>query len=149
MVKRVYVDNFRCLVNFELKLDRVNLLLGLNGTGKTAVFDVLHRLQEFVSGNAKVLAAFPSADLTWWQRSPTQRFELELQVGPAPELQLGAASYGYSLVIEHDDARREAKVQSEILTMDGKTLLRLQERTTEIYSDDFTPGPPYPFDWTR
>ena len=149
MVKRIYVDSFRCLVNFELKLDRVNLLLGLNGTGKTAVFDVLHRLQEFVSGNAKVLAAFPSADLTWWQTSPTQRFELELQVGAAPEVQLGAASYGYSLVIEHDAERRKAKVQSEILTMDGKTLFRFQEGTTEIYSDDFTPGLPYPFDWTR
>jgi predicted ATPase len=37
MLKRIYVDNFRCLVNFELKLDRVNLLLGRNGTGKTTV----------------------------------------------------------------------------------------------------------------
>jgi len=44
MLKRLYVDNFRCLVNFELRLDRVNLLLGENGTGKTSVFDVLYRL---------------------------------------------------------------------------------------------------------
>jgi predicted ATPase len=39
------VDDFRCLVNFELKFDRVNLLLGENGTGKTTEFEVLHRLQ--------------------------------------------------------------------------------------------------------
>jgi len=149
MVKRVYVDNFRCLVNFELKLDRVNLLLGLNGTGKTTVFDVLHGLQEFVAGNAKVLAAFPSAELTSWQTSLTQRFELELQVGPASDGQLGPATYGYSLVIEHDAERRKAKVHSETVTMDGKTLFHFKEGTAELFHDDLTPGPQYPFDWTQ
>ena len=149
MVKRIYVDNFRCLVNFELKLDRVNLLLGSNGTGKTTVFDVLHRLQEFVSGNAKVLAAFPSADLTSWQTSPTQRFEVELQVGPTSEDPFGPASYGYSLVLEHDTERRQAKVQSETLTIDGRTLFHFQEGTAELYHDDFTRGPQYPSDWTQ
>ena len=28
MLKRLYVDNFRCLTNFELKLDEANVLLG-------------------------------------------------------------------------------------------------------------------------
>ena len=32
MVTRLYVDNFRCLVNFELKLDETNILLGPNGS---------------------------------------------------------------------------------------------------------------------
>ena len=27
MLKRLYVDNFRCLTNFELKLDEANVLL--------------------------------------------------------------------------------------------------------------------------
>ena len=31
MLTRLYVDNFRCLVNFELKFNRMNLLLGENG----------------------------------------------------------------------------------------------------------------------
>ncbi|MGO9201393.1 MAG: AAA family ATPase [Limisphaerales bacterium] len=149
MVKRVYVDNYRCLVNFELRLNRVSLLLGPNGTGKTALFEALRGLQELVAGNAKVLAAFPSADLTSWQTSPMQRFELELQVGPAPGLQLGPATYGYSLVVEHDAERRKAKVQSETLTVDGKKLFHFQEGTAELYHDDFTPGPQYPFDWTQ
>ena len=71
MLKRLYADNFRCLVNFELKFDRVNLLLGENGTGKTTVFEIMYRLQQFVAGNAKVLAVFPSADLTCWQSNAT------------------------------------------------------------------------------
>src|SRR5204863_4796524 len=83
MLKRLYADNYRCLVNFELKLDRVNLLLGENGTGKTTVFEVLYRLQQFVAGNAKVLAVFPSSELTRPQTNSNQRFELELQIGEA------------------------------------------------------------------
>jgi predicted ATPase len=141
MLKRVYVDNFRCLANFELKLGRVNLLLGGNGTGKTTVFEVLYRLQQFLGGNAKVLAVFPSADLTRWQSSLTQRFELELQAGEA--------NYDYALVIEHDEDLRKAKIKSEILTMDDKKLFDFQEGNAELYHDDFTPGPKYPFDWTQ
>jgi hypothetical protein len=84
---------------------------------------------------------FPSADLTRWQNGPTQRFELELQVDEA--------KYDYALIIEHDEVRRKAKVKSEILTMDDKKLFDFQEGNAELYRDDFTPGPKYPFDWTQ
>ena len=67
MIKRVYADNFRCLVNFELRLDRLNLLLGENGTGKTTVFEVVYRIQQFLAGSAKVTALFPSTEQTRWQ----------------------------------------------------------------------------------
>lgn len=141
MLNRIYVDNFRCLVNFELKLDRVNLLLGDNGTGKTTAFEVLYRLQQFVAGNVKILAVFPGAELTRWQSSPTQRFELDLQIGES--------AYGYSLVIEHDEERRKAKIKMETLLLDGKKLFHFQDGTAELFHDDFTPGPKYPFDWTQ
>ena len=45
MLKRFYADNFRCLTNFELKLDEANVLLGANGTGKTSVLSVLRKIQ--------------------------------------------------------------------------------------------------------
>ena len=41
MLKRLYVDNFRCLVDFELNFDSINLFLGDNGAGKSTIFDVL------------------------------------------------------------------------------------------------------------
>ncbi|MBP0026917.1 AAA family ATPase [Roseofilum sp. Guam] len=44
MLKRIYVNNFRCLVNFELTVDSFSPFLGANGSGKTAVFDVLRKL---------------------------------------------------------------------------------------------------------
>src|SRR5262245_30915153 len=114
MLKRIYADNFRCLVNFELRFDRVNLLLGENGTGKTTVFEVLYRLQQFLAGNAKVLNVFPSTELTRWQSSPSQRFELNLSVEDR--------EYTYCLTIEHDEDRRKARIKKETLLFDGKSL---------------------------
>ena len=35
MITRLYVDNFKTLVNFELTLGPMNLLLGANGSGKS------------------------------------------------------------------------------------------------------------------
>lgn len=165
MLKRLYADNFRCLVNFELKFDRVNLLLGENGTGKSTVFEVLYRLQQFVAGNAKLLAVFPSTELTRWQLPPelgyptqsyavpsstkqirwqtiaAQRFELDLEIDKS--------AYEYALVIEHDEDRRRARIKSETLLLDGKKLFDFQEGQAQLYHDDFAPGPQYPFDWTQ
>jgi len=42
--KRIYVDNYKCLVNFELSVGGLNLFLGPNGAGKSAVFEVLRML---------------------------------------------------------------------------------------------------------
>ena len=65
MVTRLYVDNFRCLVNFELKLDETNILLGPNGSGKTSVLVALRRIQDLVARGARIEEAFPSgADST-------------------------------------------------------------------------------------
>ena len=92
----------------------MNLLLGENGTGKTTVFEVLYRLQQFLAGNAKVFNVFPSTELTRWQSSPTQRFELDLSVE--------GKQYAYSLAIEHDEDRRKARIKKESLLLDGKPL---------------------------
>jgi len=77
MLTRIYIDNFRCLVNFELKLNRINLLLGENGSGRSTVFEVLRRLQGFLGGDLSVDQAFPPEDLTRWNQRYEQRFELE------------------------------------------------------------------------
>ena len=54
MLKRLYVNNYKCLVNFELLLARTTLLAGLNGTGKSTIFDLLEHLRGFIAGDASV-----------------------------------------------------------------------------------------------
>lgn len=145
MLNRVYIDNFRCLVNFELRLDRLNLLLGDNGTGKTTIFDVLRRIQQFVTGSAKVNSVFTAQDLTRWQSGRRQRFELNLRTEEGV--------YTYSLVIEHDEDLRRMRIDQERLLMDDKPLFELKikdrQATAQLYHDDFKAGPKYPFDWTQ
>jgi AAA15 family ATPase/GTPase len=80
MLTRIHVDNFRCLENFHLKLDRLNLLMGPNGSGKTSVFEVLRRLRQFLAGDCKIQDAFPSRDPTRRQTGSEQRFEMDLQL---------------------------------------------------------------------
>ena len=67
MVTRIYVDNFRCLVNFELKLDETNILLGANGSGKTSVLDALRRIQNLVARGGRIEEEFPTSDLSLLQ----------------------------------------------------------------------------------
>jgi predicted ATPase len=141
MLTRLYVNNFRCLVNFELKLGRLNLLVGENGSGKTSVFDVLHRLRLFLSGDSKVDVAFPSRDLTRWQTAGMQRFEIELA--------LGSDSYVYLLLIEHDTDRRIMRVKEERLTLGGRSLFEFKDGNARLFRDNFSVGPEYPFDWTQ
>jgi DNA repair exonuclease SbcCD ATPase subunit len=44
MLKRLYVDNYRCFVNFTLDSQELTLLVGPNGSGKSSVLDVLFAL---------------------------------------------------------------------------------------------------------
>ncbi len=141
MLKRIYADNFRCFTNFELRLDRLNLLLGENGSGKTSVFELLHRLQRFLGGEAKVRDVFPSGDLTRWQEDATQRFEISIAAD--------GGEFAYALVIEHDAERRNARVHREALSLDGQPLFEFKEGTVRLFHDDSSRGPEYPFDWTQ
>jgi len=140
MLKRIYVDNFACLVNFELRLGGLNLLLGANGSGKSTVFEVIRRLQDFLLGDSRVHAVFPATDLTRWQTLGKQRFELELTVD--------GAEYAYLLLIEHDADRRKMRVLEEALSLNGNPLFACREGMAQLYRDDYSQGPQYPFDWT-
>jgi len=39
MIKRIHVDNYKCLINFELMLDDSSLLIEANGVGESSVLD--------------------------------------------------------------------------------------------------------------
>ncbi|MCY4463362.1 MAG: AAA family ATPase, partial [Albidovulum sp.] len=54
MFKRLYVDNYKCLVNFELPLQELTLLLGADGAGKTSVLDVMFAVRQLLNGTAKI-----------------------------------------------------------------------------------------------
>ena len=139
MLKRIYIDNFRCLVNFVLDVDTINLFLGSNGAGKSTVFEVLQKIQAFVSGDSKVEGIFKPTDCTRWQTSPIQRFELEIRGN--------GGSYKYELGIGHD--RDKCRVEYERLWYDNQPLLKFELGEVQLYRDDFSEGSQYSFDWSQ
>ena len=49
MIRRLYVDNYKCFVNFEVRLDPLTLLLGRNGAGKTAILEEIEAARSAVA----------------------------------------------------------------------------------------------------
>jgi len=146
MLTSIYADNFRSLVNFELKLNELSLLMGPNGSGKTSVFEVIRRLQRFISGEFKVREAFPASTLTRWSNLREQQFSLTMRIDD-PDLH--DPFLIYTLVIEHDEELRLCRVKREALTDTGKPLFEFDNGEVHLYRDDHTVGPAYPYDWTQ
>jgi energy-coupling factor transporter ATP-binding protein EcfA2 len=141
MLKRIYVHNYRCLVNFEFAPEPVSLILGPNGSGKSSLFDLLNKLQLFLDGEGKVTELFLGEDLTVWQTSSIQTFELELEGN--------GGVYRYRLEIEHGREPGYVKVLKELLFYDGRPLFQFQEGVVQLNRDDFSEGPKYSYDWTQ
>lgn len=137
MLKRIFADNFRALVNFELRPGQLNLLLGGNGSGKTSVFDVLGKLRDLVvlGLSASELFAFTR---TRWETRDVQRFELDLQSN--------GGTYRYALEIEHpEELQGKPFIRSESVTFESDLLYRFSAGEVQLYRDDQSSGPVFPF----
>jgi predicted ATPase len=153
MLKRIYIDNFRCLVNFEINFeDNISLFLGANGSGKTTVFEVLRKLQEFIRDDVKVENLFRKSDLTRWEnRRLIQKFELDIKGNEG--------LYKYSLEIEHQQDYTLPRMRSEKLTFESQLLADFSIQIEQgkpigqatIYNDDPSrEGASFPgFKWSR
>jgi predicted ATPase len=139
MLKKIYIHNFRCFENFELEFDKLNLFLGPNGAGKSSVFQVLHKIQRLIKGTHKVSSIFSSDDLTIWQKSSVQTFGIEIEGNEG--------CYQYELKIEHE--KQQAKIIHEKLLFNDLPLLTFDLGEAQLYHDDNSAGPSYPFDWNQ
>ena len=141
MITRLYIDNFRCMVNFEYKPTSLQLLFGENGSGKSTVFEVLERMRDFVIWAFPVERVFPSDTLTAWESRHEQTLELEIEGN--------GGKYGYSLIVGHHEPGRGSSVKKEELRFDGMPLYRFDGRDTHLFCDDGSPGPVFPQDPSR
>ena len=141
MLKKLYVDNFRCLTNLELELDETNVFLGANGTGKTSVLGVLRKIQDLIVRGRRVDEVFPLRDLSLGQSRNTQGFAIETCI----ERQ----TYRYELTVEHDHSHDRMRISKEVLEHDGRPIFELKMGEAQLYDDNYVPVPnTFPFDWT-
>jgi predicted ATPase len=142
VLKRLYIDNYKCFANFEWKPDPVNLLLGGNGSGKSTVFEVLTKLQSIVFDDARVSEVFPSSSLTAWDSRGTQRFEIEW----APP---GVVASSYVLEVEHDREKGISRIKSETLSFEGTRIYVHDGTNVTVAGDEDGPPVTFPFSGGR
>lgn len=143
MIKRLYIDNYKSLVNFDLTLEELTLLLGPNGVGKTSVLDVMFALRRLLSGEAKVTdpEVFPTSTLTRWQQRDKQVMEVDVV--------LNGDEMRYRLEIEHEREVRRARIALEKLESNGRPLFEFHLGEVHLYRDNYSPGPVFGADWTE
>ena len=83
VIRRFYVNNFRCLENFELPISGLPsvLLIGKNGGGKTTVGFALEILHRIARGTNRVGELVKPKDLTRGRTDVPMRFEIEVELG--------------------------------------------------------------------
>ncbi len=141
MLKRIYVDNYKCLINFELQLQELTLLVGRNGVGKTAVFDAVYALCRLLEGRSivKDREILPPSTLTRWQTREMQIYEVNIE--------LGEEQFAYRLEVEHNRRGRQAWIKREVLEANGGVLFEFALGNVQLYHDDHSLGPTFTSDW--
>lgn len=131
MLKRLYIDNFRCFVNFEYVPERKQLLLGANGSGKSSLLEVVRLLKEFVKGRDM---PFTQSSRTRWQERPLQVFEIEALIdGSLPVEE--KFNFVYRVEIRYESLSNTPLVGLERLSLDGKPIFELSDGVMRSYSD--------------
>jgi predicted ATPase len=140
MLTRLKVENFRGLVNFEIRFAQLNLLLGSNGSGKSTLFDIIFALRHLIIDNARVDNVFRSTDLTAWLDRSDHRFELDV-TSPHGVLT-------YTLHVAYNRKEGKERIEEETLLLNKKPLFSFVTGEVQLYHDDHVPGPTYSFDWS-
>jgi hypothetical protein len=140
MLTRIYVDNFRCMVNFECALGAQQLILGSNGAGKSTLFDVLTMLRDFCI-RGELPAGFGGNSRTRWQDVPEQTFELDVSGN--------GGIYKFRLVMDSWGNPERPRVKEEAVTFNGKPIFRFGMGEVHLFNDRFEDKVKYEFDWHR
>lgn len=129
MLTRLYIDNYKCFSNFELKLGPLQLLLGDNGTGKSSVLDVVAGLQMAVtSGKQDLDECFSPRTLTRWDTRTQQTFELDVE---DKDHKGQIRPIRYRLQLEH--FIESVTVAHESLSFDGNLVYKNDGGRAEVF----------------
>ena len=126
MITRFYVDNYKCLVNFEYKPQPFELIIGANGSGKSTVFEALDKVRQFVAGEADARELFARHSKTAWSFNTTQIFEVDFMSGSIP--------FRYRLEI--DLSSDSFRVEKEAIQREGQTVVESEWRKVRGWKHD-------------
>jgi predicted ATPase len=125
MLKRLYIDNFRCFLNFEYKPERKQLLLGENGSGKSSLLDAILFVKWFIEGGE---SRFTQSTRTRWQDVPLQVFEIEAL--------LDEKRFEYRLEIRYAPDSKLPSINVERLTVSGSPVFEVVNREIHFFTNE-------------
>ena len=141
MITRLYVNNFRSLIAFDIKFDSINVLCGSNGAGKSSVFDAIQFVSALATGSCFFASEEDGAgrtisklDFTSWLKSRVQEFEIELKYE--------GSLFKYVIHLEQEQ-NFVPRVKKECAFCNGKELYRRD--LDGVHFDNGRSG--FPLDW--
>lgn len=138
MLTRIYIDNFRCFVNFEYSPERKQLLLGANGSGKSSLLNAIRYIKRFVDGDEN---PFTQSTRTRWQDRPLQVFEIEAL--------LDNRVYEYRVEIKFAQETRQPSVSLERLRVAATTAFELAGGELRFFPNGGTQSTAVPLETSR
>lgn len=145
MIQKLYVNNFRCLENFELDLQKTPqcLLIGANGAGKSTVRIALEVFQAIGRGQTATDKLLNPSDFTRWRSERPARLEVTVLIK--------GKLYLYEIAFDFPENFRKTRVHEESLSVDGEIVFKRQLAETELHrkSPKGKAAPPSKFgiDW--
>src|SRR5262249_43961397 len=124
--------------------DRVNLVIGNNGAGKSMFFEVLYNVVALAVRGSAVQDLFSPNTLTRWSSRNVQRLEVDLS--------LSSGSYTYMVEIEHDASKQTVTLSRETVKYRSATpmgrervLFAYDDSTVRLHNNDGRSGEEFPF----
>jgi predicted ATPase len=120
MITRIYVDNFKSLVDFEMKLSNFNCLVGLNGAGKSTVLQAIDFISQLMIGDVD----------EWLKKRQWEAADLNSKLSKKQnisfKLHLHVESHG-EIIWSGSLNRSTLKCTQEQITCEGKVYLKVED----------------------
>lgn len=141
MIRRLYIQNFRCLESFELPINGHSsvLLIGKNGAGKTTVGLALGILQKIARGKNRIEELVRPKDLTRGRLELPMRFEVAVE--------LNEKTYEYVIAFDLPLGFKELRVVEEKLSYDGKPIYSREAAQVHLAKTDGEGEARFRIDW--
>ncbi|WP_336233176.1 AAA family ATPase [Thalassospira sp. CH_XMU1458] len=123
MLNSIYVDNFKALVDFELRFEKTTFLVGLNGAGKSSVLQFI----DFVSSVSKGKCHQWLDDRDWSPVDLNSKLKRKLNIEFEIRFELGVGEGFGEVIWKASFNRAKMRCTQESFEVNGKTVARVSD----------------------
>jgi AAA15 family ATPase/GTPase len=135
MIKSIWIDNFKSLVDFELDFAKFTCLVGLNGSGKSTVLQLLDFISQFMLGDIE----------GWLGTRHWESADLNSKLSRKSNIDFRITFYNKSfeeIIWSGSFNRKTLSCTQERVERDGTILLRVEEGHCSM-ADSWLQNPKY------